>query len=315
MIELDALSHPAVRPLSLSVARGESLAICGPSGAGKTTLLRLIAGLERPSGGQLRLFGQSAQKLPPHRRRVAMVFQGLALWPHLSVGENLRLGGVEELEPLCTRLGIAEFLSRSPDRLSGGERQRVALARALGTRAEILLLDEPLSQLDTALRARVGDVLAEERAGRTMLYVTHSAREALRVADRILFLEGGSLLQLGPPAELLHRPAGLAVASFFGPVSRLSGLRTGGVVTTCLGSLELPGPDGPVRLAGRVAVSPGGTPARLVEARELELGWELHLEVEGTKLTLQSAEAAGPDLRVGWVGPVWELAADGKGPP
>ncbi len=307
-LELDELHHPRLGPLSLQVSEGELLAVCGPSGSGKTTLLRLVAGLEPPAGGRLLVHGQA--NLPPHLRQLAMVFQSLALWPHLTVAQNLSRGGVpvERIPPLADRLGIEPLLASYPDRLSGGERQRVALARALGTSARMLLLDEPLAQLDTALRADLLELLASERSRRTLLYVTHDAREAMQVADRVLFLQAGRAHQLGPPAELWRRPGSAAVARFFGPTNLIRGRRDGqGMVHTCLGLLPSSGPPGEVQVVVRPSAlrpSEAGAPASLIGARDQGPSWEWVVEVQGERLRVLSPNAPpGQQFAMGVVDP------------
>jgi len=214
--------------LSLAVAPGESLALLGPSGCGKTTTLRLLAGLDPASGGRIQLDGDDVTERPAGQRQVAMVFQSYALYPHLSVLGNLELGlevrGVAAAE---RRQRIAEVLAllqleglelRRPAQLSGGQRQRVALARALLRQPRLMLLDEPMSNLDAQLRDQLRPELRAllQRAGHPVIHVTHDQQEAMGLADRIAVLDGGVLQQVGTPQELYHRPANLFVARFLG---------------------------------------------------------------------------------------------------
>ena len=214
--------------LNLSVAPGDSLALLGPSGCGKTTTLRLLAGLDPVSGGRIRLDGQDVTHSPAGERQVAMVFQSYALYPHLSVLANLELGlEVRRVPAPERRQRIAEVLAllqleglerRRPAQLSGGQRQRVALARALLRQPRLMLLDEPMSNLDAQLRDQLRPELRAllHRAGHPVIHVTHDQQEAMGLADRIAVLEGGVLQQVGTPQELYHRPANLFVARFLG---------------------------------------------------------------------------------------------------
>jgi multiple sugar transport system ATP-binding protein len=214
--------------LSLSVAPGESLALLGPSGCGKTTTLRLLAGLDPVSGGRVVLDGEDVTRRPAGQRQVAMVFQSYALYPHLTVVSNLELGlevrGVAAAE---RHRRIAEVLAllqleglelRRPSQLSGGQRQRVALARALLRQPRLMLLDEPMSNLDAQLRDQLRPELRDllRRAGHPVIHVTHDQQEAMGLADRIALLNNGVLQQVGTPQELYHRPANLFVARFLG---------------------------------------------------------------------------------------------------
>ncbi len=215
----------AVEDFSLAVAAGEILALLGPSGCGKTTVLRIVAGLERPDQGRLLLAGRDATDWPPERRGVGLVFQSYALFPHLSVGANVayglrfkggdRKGRVRELLAL---VGLSGYERRRPHQLSAGQQQRVALARALAPEPRALLLDEPLSALDAALRK---DLRAELRGllgrlGMTALYVTHDQEEALALADRVAVMREGRLEQVAPPEELYAKPRSPFVAAFLG---------------------------------------------------------------------------------------------------
>ena len=218
----------AVDAVDLSVVDGERLVVLGPSGSGKTTLLRLIAGLDHPTSGGVRLDGVAVDGLPPHRRDVAMVFQQPTLYPHLNVAGNLEFGlkarGVPRTErrrrvgEVAQMLKIEPLLNRRPASLSGGERQRVAIGRAVVRRPAVLLLDEPFSSLDLPLRSALRRELIElhEAFRTTLVHVTHDQGEALGLGHRIAVLDRGRLVQLATPRELYDRPASPLVAAFVG---------------------------------------------------------------------------------------------------
>ena len=227
----------AVVGIDLAVAEGEFLVILGPSGSGKSTLLRLLAGLESPTSGSIRIDDRPADGLAPRDRGVGMVFQDPAPYPHLSVFDNLAFGLRARRVPTAQLrarveltadlLRLADCLDRRPAALSGGQRQRVALGRALAPRPGLLLLDEPLSNLDAPLRASIRDDLMalHRRLGTTTVLVTHDQAEALALGDRVALLDRGRLAQVGPPEELYERPASRFVGGFLGspPMSFLDG--------------------------------------------------------------------------------------------
>ncbi len=220
--------------LALSVAEGETLALLGPSGSGKSTLLRLIAGLLRPDGGFLRFGGEDLTPLPPERRKVGFLFQDYALFPHLTVAENIAFGLVEarwpkrareaRVEELLERMELTPHAGKRPRELSGGEQQRVALARALASKPRLLLLDEPLGALDLRLREELllflRKTLKEE--GVTTLLVTHDQGEAFLLAHRVALLREGKLVQVGRPEEVYARPQNAWAARFLGHKNLLS---------------------------------------------------------------------------------------------
>ena len=224
----DAGPRAAVDNVDIATEEGEYLVLLGPSGCGKTTLLRMIAGLEQQTSGDVLIGGHLMNGLPPRARRIAMVFQSYALYPHKTVRQNIafplraakvdpaeqerRIGWASEL------LGITGLLDRRPRHLSGGERQRVALARALVREPSVLLLDEPLSNLDAKLRTSARDDLRafHERVGTTTIYVTHDQVEAMGMGDRIVVMLDGRVLQIGPPREVYDDPADTFVATFLG---------------------------------------------------------------------------------------------------
>jgi len=218
----------AVDGVDLATREGEYLVLLGPSGCGKTTLLRTIAGLERPSEGEVRIGGHVVNELPPRARKIAMVFQSYALYPHKSVLANIvfplkaekldKAAREEKARWAADLLGIGPLLGRRPRQLSGGERQRVALARALVREPSAFLLDEPLSNLDAKLRASARDELKrfQQRVQTTTIYVTHDQVEAMGLGDRIAVMYEGKVRQLGPPVEVYDDPADTFVATFLG---------------------------------------------------------------------------------------------------
>ena len=218
----------AVDDVSLEIAEGEFFAMLGPSGSGKTTCLRLIAGFEQPSSGHIEIFGQTAEGLPPYRRNVNTVFQDYALFPHMTVGENvaygLRIKGVGRAERDAKALDslsmvkLKGFEQRRPSQLSGGQRQRVALARALVNQPKVLLLDEPLGALDLKLREQMQEELKalQKQLGITFVFVTHDQGEALSMANRVAIFNDGKIVQEGTPNDVYERPRSRFVADFVG---------------------------------------------------------------------------------------------------
>jgi multiple sugar transport system ATP-binding protein len=221
----------AVEGLDLDIYEGEFVALLGPSGCGKSTTLRMLAGLEFPSSGEIRIGGRVVNDLAPGERDVAMVFQSYALYPHMSVAKNieypLKKRGVDRAERrervarAAEMLQLTALLDRRPRELSGGQQQRVALGRALVRDPQVFLLDEPLSNLDAKLRGYMRAELVElhRRLGRTMVYVTHDQLEAMTMADRIAIMQGGRLQQFAPPQEVYRAPANRFVAGFIGTPS------------------------------------------------------------------------------------------------
>ena len=267
---------PAVANLNLDLGDGELMVLLGPSGCGKTTTLRLVAGLLKPSRGDLWFDGESVLALPPEKRGAVMVFQEHALFPFMSVAENVAFGlKIQGLSREAIRTRVAETLTavqlpgfeeRWPDELSGGQRQRIALARALAVRPRILLLDEPLSNLDPGLREELREMIrsVQKEAGITTLFVTHDQAEAVAIADRIALLFEGRLRQVGTPRSFYEAPVDAQVARFFGGVNFLPGVKQGMIVQTEIGPLEITPsdqPDGEVLLTIRpeaIEIGPNG---------------------------------------------------------
>ncbi|MFV0336411.1 MAG: ABC transporter ATP-binding protein [Tropicimonas sp.] len=218
-----------IKGIDLDIPSGEFVVFVGPSGCGKSTLLRLIAGLEEISDGTLEIRGERVNEVPPDARGIAMVFQSYALYPHMSVYDNMAFGlklarlPRSELDARVRRtaemLQLTDYLNRRPKQLSGGQRQRVAIGRAITRDPDVFLFDEPLSNLDAALRVATRIEIAnlkEAMPGTTMIYVTHDQTEAMTLADRIVVLNAGRIEQVGSPMELYHRPANVFVAQFIG---------------------------------------------------------------------------------------------------
>jgi len=236
-----AIGRPAVDGVSFAVPAGEIVVLLGPSGCGKTTTLRCVAGLEHPTGGEIAIGGKVVSSpergimVPPRSRDLGMVFQSYAVWPHMTVRQNViyplkhrglsRADAGRKVEEVLALVGLSEYADRPVVALSGGQMQRVALARSIVYRPQLLLLDEPLSNLDAKLRIRLRDDLRVilKQTGMTALYVTHDQAEAVVLGDRIGVMRDGKLLQLGTPGEIYNRPADLFVANFTGATNELAG--------------------------------------------------------------------------------------------
>jgi iron(III) transport system ATP-binding protein len=274
----------AVDNLTLRVPRGEIVALLGPSGCGKSTTLRLIAGLEEPDGGEIALAGRPVAGpgtwVHPESRGVGMVFQDYALFPHLTVGDNIafplsRLARRERdrrAGEMLALVGLPDLNKRYPHELSGGQQQRVALARALAAEPAVVLLDEPFSNLDAALRKELREELRSvlRAANTAALFVTHDQEEAFSLADRVAVMDCGLLLQLDTPRQLYRQPCSRAIAAFVGEANFLPGQASGDRAATALGTLPLLVPaSGPVDLLLRpetIALTPDGDGLARVEA-------------------------------------------------
>ncbi len=301
----------AVNDVDLATEEGEFLVFLGPSGSGKTTLLRMIAGLETPTRGDILIGGNVVNDLTPRERRIAMVFQSYALYPHLSVYNNivfpLKAQNVpkdqhrQKVDWAAGLLGIQGLLDRKPRELSGGERQRVALARAIVREPSVFLLDEPLSNLDAKLRASAREELEHfhRRIGTTTIYVTHDQVEAMAMGDRIMVLHQGVVRQIGTPTEVYDNPADTFVATFLGspPMNLIEngdvivGFRPEHLVAQALA------PDAPVKL-----------PLRVTNVEYLGSEWILYAKVEGQRFDGKAVIARLPSAAQYKIGELHDFA-------
>ncbi len=310
----------AVERVDLEIAQGELVALLGPSGCGKTTTLRMVAGFVEPSAGRVLIGGRDVTRLPPYARDTGMVFQSYALFPHMSVAENIgfglemrKVGRAERDRRVAEALRLVrldQLADRLPRQLSGGQQQRVALARALVVSPAVFLLDEPLSNLDAKLRAEVGLEIRElqKRLGLTTLMVTHDQDEALAMADRLVVMEHGRVQQVGTGEDLYDRPANTFVAGFVGRCNLLPGaievpglfrLRNGAAVPCDAGA---PGQTGILAIRPeRVAVTPGadgaGFTAALKAMTYLGAHTEYHLDLGGETLVAVAPTPLASDPR------------------
>jgi multiple sugar transport system ATP-binding protein len=290
--------RPAVNKLDLHVEDGEFLVLVGPSGCGKSTSLRMLAGLEEVDEGRLMIGDQDVTELPPKSRDIAMVFQNYALYPHMTVAENmgfaLKIAGANKSEitkrvaEAATMLDIADYLDRKPKALSGGQRQRVAMGRAIVRSPRVFLMDEPLSNLDAKLRVQTRTQIAQlqRRLGTTTVYVTHDQVEAMTMGDRVAVLKDGVLQQCAAPREMYDRPANLFVAGFLGSPS--------------MNLMELPVTDGGVRFGDTVVPVARDTLAG-ADAKTVILGIRpenLQLTDLGLRLEVDVVEELGADAYV-----------------
>ncbi|MPT22867.1 MAG: ABC transporter ATP-binding protein [Starkeya sp.] len=271
-VNLSYGSNHVLKNVNLDIKPGEFFAFLGPSGCGKTTLLRLIAGFNTADTGRVVVGGRDISTLPPWKRDVGLVFQSYALWPHMTVAKNVAFGleerGVKRAEiqrrvaAALDIVGLAHLAERRPSQLSGGQQQRVALARTVVIEPKVLLLDEPLSNLDAKMRVQVRRELRDlqQRLGLTTIFVTHDQEEANTVCDRIAVMNEGVVQQVGTPVELYERPANLFVATFLGTANVLEGKVTGTGAARqfeTLGGLRLPiAPDAEVPADARLVFRP-----------------------------------------------------------
>jgi 2-aminoethylphosphonate transport system ATP-binding protein len=333
----------ALAPLDLAIAKGETLALLGPSGSGKSTALKALAGFVRPSAGRVFLAGEDVTDLPPHRRGLGVVVQSYALFPHMRVADNVAFGLKahrvsrgeisRRVGEVLDMVGMGSYAKRFPRELSGGQQQRVAIARALAIRPEVLLLDEPLSALDAALRE---DMVAEllrlraELPDTTLIYVTHDQSEALALADRIAVMRDSELVEIGPCSQLYHRPSTEFTASFLGasnliPVELIR--HDGDIVKVRLGGRELSAEPTSALRPGQ-AVALGVRPHRLEVRSDAVAGtmsallrgiqWrgsgfrlDLELDLDGGSPCAVRAEVAGVDGLPGVGGTVAVSIPDG----
>jgi putative spermidine/putrescine transport system ATP-binding protein len=293
----------AVNNVSLEVGEGEFVTLLGPSGSGKTTTLMLIAGFERPTGGQILMRGESVVARPPEKRDIGMVFQSYALFPHMTVFENVafplrtrRLAGPEvakRVDEVLAAVRMSGLDGRYPRQLSGGQQQRIALARALVYRPSLLLMDEPLGALDKKLREEMQSELKtlQRELGITTLYVTHDQQEALALSDRIAIMNGGDVVQVGSPLALYEHPATDFVAGFLGDVNLVDGV----AAEAATGLVRVQIVDGPeVLTLGELPLAAGKRVRLAIRPERLEIG---------------TTELAGPNA---WRGRVREVAFYGE---
>jgi len=315
-IEALTVSYGGVRVLdqvSLGVERGEMTALLGSSGCGKTTLLRSIAGFVLPDSGTIRVGGQDITRLPPEARGTAMMFQSYALWPHMKVSDNiaygLRMRGWKKdaiaarVEEMLKLLQLEGFGPRPVTQLSGGQRQRVALGRALAVSPHLLLLDEPMSNLDYKVRLELRHELRalQQRIGITAVYVTHDREEALTLADRIAVIDAGRIVQTGTPEEIFHRPSSAFVAGFMGADNALDVMQSGDGSLVAASNAGARGPrvrahfrSDAARLAP-TAAPPAGTPDLVLQgvvAQSVYVGqgYRYRVRTDGAEIWVHAPE-------------------------
>ncbi len=270
-----------LRDVSATIEPGEFFALLGPSGSGKSTLLRLIAGFNHAQSGTVLIDGEDVSRVPPWKRNIGMVFQNYALWPHMSVAQNVAFGLEERRLPrdeinrkvaaALELVGLSDYAARRPGQLSGGQQQRVAVARTIAIEPKVLLLDEPLSNLDAKLRVhmRVELLALQRKLGITTIFVTHDQEEALSISDRVAVLDGGIVQQIGTPMELYDRPVNRFIANFVGTINLVPGTvssaGSGAVFESpALGRIALPKPAA----AGRAEIALRPHALRLAAKRD-----------------------------------------------
>lgn len=280
-------AHAVLHNINLQVKAGEFLTLLGPSGCGKTTILRLLAGFEKPNSGEIYIAAQDMQTLPPEQRHVNTVFQSYALFPHLTVFENVAFGprlknvkGAQLREQVLAALQMVkleEFAQRKPGQLSGGQQQRVAIARAAVNRPQVLLLDEPLSALDYKLRKTMQLELKQlqRQLGITFIFVTHDQEEALSMSDRVAVMNAGHIEQIGTPRQIYETPVNLFVASFVGEINNLPGQ----VVSAAPPRYDIRLHDRVVKLKSKFSFAAGDRVNVLIRPEDLRI-WREH---EGTE--------------------------------
>ncbi len=303
---------PAVQRVSFDLGEGEMLALLGPSGCGKTTTLRMIGGFESPDEGQIRLYGSDITHLPPEARGIGFVFQDYALFPHLSVLDNVKFGlrklsraeAQARAAEMMALVGLTGLEKRRPHELSGGQQQRVALARTLAVAPPLVLMDEPFSNLDAAMRVETRQEVRKllKAAGSAGILVTHDQEEAMAVADRIAVMEAGRLVQIGTPDEIYRHPVSAFVASFLGRSNILPGTASGLEAMTEFGNLPLTrAANGAVSLSVRpeqIMLEPDPTGPASVVGREFRGHDQLYWVQEGERCMLVIS-GAGATIDVG----------------
>ncbi|WP_420637845.1 ABC transporter ATP-binding protein [Candidatus Poriferisocius sp.] len=324
-------TEPAVKGIDVEVPDGELVTLLGPSGCGKTTTLRCIAGLESPDEGRIRIGGRTVFsseeriRVPTNRRNTGMVFQSYAIWPHMTVLENvaypLRVGRISKSEvrqrvnDALDLVGLSELADRPAPNLSGGQQQRVALARALVSEPEVLLFDEPLSNLDAQLRESMRQEIREvqQRLGIAALYVTHDQTEALAISDQVIVMSDGEILDIGPPQRIYERPSSHFVAEFIGlaNIFEVADVKEDGGLMTArcdLGTIRFPRDPGAlssdevsvlVRLEDVSLEAPGPSsenrwPGRIISALFLGTLWDCFVDVDGVRVRAHVPRTAQP---------------------
>ncbi|QRZ12398.1 ATP-binding cassette domain-containing protein [Paracoccus methylovorus] len=305
-----------VHDFDLAIAKGEFVSFLGPSGCGKTTVLRMVAGFETPTAGRIVIDGQDVTRARPNQRQIGMVFQSYALFPNLTVAENvgfgLRVAGVARAErsgrvtQMLELIGLPDLGARYPWQLSGGQQQRVALARALAPRPRVLLLDEPLSALDAKIRVSLRNQIREiqQQLGITTIFVTHDQEEALSISDRIVVMHKGIADQTGTPAQIYNQPATEFVAGFVGTLNRfdaevLDAARGLVRVEGAQIALDRPLPAGRIILAARpesLRIAPEGIPAEITGAEFLGSVQRLRARAAGQEVVLDRFNEPGTEL-------------------
>jgi ABC-type Fe3+/spermidine/putrescine transport system ATPase subunit len=328
-------TEASVDGISMDIPRGQLVALLGPSGCGKTTTMKMLAGLLEPTAGDVRFDGRSVVDIPAERRNVAMVFQKPLLFPHMSIGDNvafgLRMRGVDQktrrrrVSEMMELVRLPGMEGRRPGQLSGGQEQRISLARSLITEPDILLLDEPLSQLDANLRIEMRDLIRQIQAelGITSVFVTHDQEEAVMLADRIALMLAGRIRQDGLPRDFYEQPASAEVARFFGTQNLVPGTVSGRVFESSLGRLTLahPHPEGPGLLVIRqeaIEVGDGENSVDVTTERAMYLGTHVRVWAQAKDITLQFtappglAYASGQSLRIRLpAAQTWVVPTDG----
>ena len=300
-------SFVAVDDLSLSIEQGEFVALLGPSGCGKTTTLQMVAGFVEPTSGEIRIGGRSVQGIPPHRRNIGVVFQSYALFPHLTVFDNIafglkmrRLAAAEIGQKVKRALDLVQLQGlddRYPNALSGGQQQRVALARALVIEPSVLLLDEPLSNLDANLREQMRFEIRDiqRRIGITTVFVTHDQAEAIAAADRLVVMRDGRIRQIGTPSEIYETPSDTFVADFIGQANLLRGC-----ITSINGdSAELETPAGSVTAHVRGKIAIGQRAVLALRPEDLIVARMQRAECNNLPARVRRVTYLGPAISVG----------------